>query len=92
MPKITGGVSSKTGRCWNESYAPHKITVGGLNATIKASSWQDRKRNKGGWNGAAVQTRIDYMRRALNIGLVDIDCIQMALETIKNLENQLCEE
>jgi len=89
MPKIAGGNNSTTGKCWNDTYVCHPVTIGGLDAVIRASAWQDRKHNKGGWNGAAIQARIEYMQRAIRASLVFPENMDRALRTINNLEEQL---
>jgi len=81
MPKIPGNDRS-TGRVWNETYKPHDITHAAVSSVIKSSY-------KSGRNGAAVEDRIAYMRRAMNIGLVRTECLPRAAKTIANLEAQL---
>ena len=72
-----------------EKAVTHPISIGGLNAAISASTWQDMKNEVGGWNGAAIQARIDYMRRAVNQGLTEKDCLDRAQRTLCNLASQL---
>ena len=91
MPRVTGGVNHKTGKCWNDTYEHHPITDVGLNSALKASSWQNMKKCAGGHNGAAIEARIDYMRQAINVGLVETACIPRAIRTIKSMEAMLCE-
>lgn len=86
MPKIpendyTNG-DYTNGRVWNELYEPHSLTVGYVQATTNAS-------RKEGWNGAAIMSRIDYMRRAIDVGLVKKKYIPIARISIENLEAQL---
>ena len=83
MPKIPGDDSTKPGRKWNETYEPHEITIRGLDATLRASTGSK------GLNGAAVESRINYLRRAMNIGLVRESCMRRAQWTLANLESQL---
>ena len=65
-----------------EKAITHPISVCGLNAVVSASTGL-------GWNGAAVIARIDYIRRAVNCGLVQKECLGRAQGTLCNLENQL---
>ena len=65
-----------------EKAVTHPISIGGLNAVVSASAGL-------GFNGAAIQARIDFMRRAVNVGLVQENCLGRAQETIRGLENQL---
>jgi hypothetical protein len=89
MPKILGGHDPVKKQCWNDLYEAHDETLVGVNAALKASTWQSRKHLKGGWNGAAVQARIDYLRKMMNIGFVDSKCMRRAQATVANLEGQL---
>ena len=75
---------------YEKIHTPHPETVGGLEAVMKASTWQDISKCLGGHNGAAIQARIDYMRRAINVGLVEAGYITRAIKTIENMEDQLC--
>ena len=65
-----------------EKAITHPISIGGLNAVVSASTGL-------GWNGAAVMARIDYIRRAVNCGLVQENCLGRAQSTIRNLEGML---
>ena len=78
-----------TGRPALDPYYPHVVTMGAMEATLKASTWQDIRHGLGGHNGAAIQCRIDYMRKAVNVGLVHLVAINRAQDTIRNLEEQL---
>ena len=84
MPKIIGGHDPMKKKCWNDTYDSHPVTVGGLNAVLKAGT-----RSNKGLNGASIQARIDYMRRAMNVGLVQESSMRRAQKTIANLEGQL---
>ena len=65
-----------------EQVIVHPLTVGAINAAIAASTGDGR-------NGAAVIMRLDYMRRAVNCGLVEEDCLGRAQDTIRKLEGML---
>ena len=84
MPKIIGGHDPAIKKCWNDTYEPHPVTVGGINAVLRAGN----KKNDGR-NGASMLARIDYMRRAMNVGLVQDSSMRRAQKTIANLEAQL---
>jgi uncharacterized protein (TIGR02145 family) len=68
----------------DEDWTTLTETVGGLNAVLKAGT-----RSNKGMNGASIQARIDYMRRAMNCGLVQESSMRRAQKTIANLEGQL---
>lgn len=85
MPKVIGGHDPAIKKCWNDTYTSDPITIAGLTAVLKAS----RQKQKG-WNGAAVEQRIKYLRTAMNIGLVEDDSMRRAQKTIAHLESQLC--
>jgi len=87
MPKTEGGFSQRSGKCWNDTYEPHHVTTGAISAVLRASTLKSKGRN-----GAAVLARIKYMRRAMNVGLVKAENMTRAVNTLINLEEQLCEE
>lgn len=78
-----------TGKIGTDFYSINPITQGYLEASIRASTWQDSKKGIGGHNGAAIESRIAYMRNALQVCMVDPVCVNRALETIRSLEGQL---
>lgn len=81
MPRIPGN-DHTNGRVWNELYESTPLSIGYAEATRRASTGTGR-------NGAAILSRIEYIRKAISSGLVSQDCIDRAEGTIKALEAQL---
>ena len=88
MPIIPASDSStKVRKVWNDLYSSHPVTIEAMDIVLKANP----RRGKGD-NGASILARIDYMKRAMNCGLVHPENMRRAQATISNLEGQLCEE
>jgi hypothetical protein len=67
-----------------DTYKPRQATIDATIEVLEVSIARE-----GGWNDEAIESRIKFMQKALETGMVRPYYVYTAEETIKNLQRQL---